>query len=169
MPQQVLEQRYITALGYVKTATVDGGDLDLLAPGIDLHYVRALLIPMTFVTGRTWRLTTLASVGFEVGEVSEPFAEQGATLRFNTNGTLKATTGCSTVTAHYIQNAGQIVADHVVVHEVTHCNDYNQTVDDVIVRIVNASFSFSAAKGQLDLTCPRAGIQLSFVNGPAID
>ncbi|MCU1469778.1 MAG: hypothetical protein JWQ39_927 [Glaciihabitans sp.] len=162
--QQVLEQRYIAALNYVRSATVNGGDLDLLAPGIDLHYVRALFIPMTFVVGRTWQLTSLTSLSF-AADVSPPaIPEHGASIQFSENGTLRADTGCLSITAHFIQDAGQIVADHVVVHGINTCGDHSQSFDDDLVRLIDSSFSFTSGKGGLDLICPREGVALGFVD-----
>jgi heat shock protein HslJ len=168
--QQVLEQRYITALNYVRSANVNGGDLDLLAPGIDLHYVRALFVPTTFVVGHIWDLVSLTSLSF-AADPTPPFPEHGATIQFFKNNTLRASTACSTITAHFIQDAGQVVADHVVVQQINHCNDYNQAIDDDLVRLVDSSFSFTPGQGGLELSSPREGIALGFVDaaGSAIE
>ncbi|HEY4269862.1 MAG TPA: META domain-containing protein [Galbitalea sp.] len=161
--QQSLEMRYMNALNYVRSATVTGGVLDLLAPGIDLHYVRALFHPMTRMIGHVWSLSSVSFLGFDGASATTGYYPHGVALQFNKNGTLRADSTCTTVTAHYIQNAGQIVADHVVVHTIANCDDPNSTSEDYVLRVVDASFSFSTlTSGQLAITSPRVGVTLGF-------
>jgi hypothetical protein len=165
--QQDLEMRYINALNYVRSATVSGGDLDLLAPGIDLHFVRALFHPMTRMIGHLWSLSTVTFLGFDGASATTGYEAHGVVIQFNKNGTLRADSACTTVTARYVQNAGQIVADHVVVHTTSNCDDQNSASDDYIVRVIDASFSFSTfTGGQLAMTSPRVGVTLGFVDAP---
>lgn len=163
--QQNLEMRYINALNYVRSATVTGGDLDLLAPGIDLHFVRALFHPMTRMIGHVWSLSTVTFLGFDGASATTGYDAHGVAIQFNKNGTLRADSACTTVTARYFENAGQIVADHVVVRTIAGCDDQNSASDDYIVRVIDASFSFSTfTGGQLAITSPRVGVTLGFVD-----
>jgi len=164
-PQQGLETRYITALNYVRAASVTGGVLDLTAPGIDLHYVRALYHPMTRLIGHDWALSSVGFLGLEGTAGETEYGLGGLELRLDKDGTLEADSACTTVKAHYYQDAGQIVADRVSVHTIDTCTDVNSAADNYIVRLIDSSFSFSTLQsGQLTLTSPRAGAELVFTD-----
>jgi META domain len=116
--QQDIEDRYINDLNQVRTSTLTGGVLHLLAPGIDLQFHRALAVPLGLVVGHTWRLSTVAPDSYYSTANPTPVAETGATLRFNAKGRAKGTvtgsTGCRTFTARFEENAGEIVTSHLV-------------------------------------------------------
>ncbi len=165
--QPTLDVRYFDALSHVRSATVADEVLDLTAPGIDLHYVRALFHPTTRMVGHVWSLSTVTFLGLEDASATTGYAAHGLTARFNKNGTLEAESDCTAISAHDARNAGRIVADHVVVHSVVNCDDYDSAAGDYIVRVIDASFSFSTTTGgELSITSPRVGVTLGFVDAP---
>jgi heat shock protein HslJ len=159
-----IEQRYIDDLNQVRSGFVTGGVLDLLAPGIDLRYQRALVLPLNFVVNHTWKLATVAPDSYYATANPTPIAEIGATLRFNKNGTLTGKTGCRTFSANYIQNAGEIVTDHLVAHAGGPCTETEQAADTHILDVLGSGFTFLSGLGGLKLSSPRAELALAFVD-----
>jgi hypothetical protein len=161
--QQTLELRYIAALNQVRSATVVGGVLDLTAPGVDLHYERALRYPTALLLDREWALQSVAPLNLQTGQKDETVPDQGASLRFSKTGALAVETECASITAHYFQNAGQIVADHIIVKTAPTCSSgHDGAIEDYLVRLVDSAFTFRAIKGEMTLTSNRVGVTLGF-------
>jgi heat shock protein HslJ len=162
--QQDIEERYINVLNQVRFASITGGVLDLTAPHLSLRFQRALAIPMTLVTDRNWLLTFVAPDSYYTSELSNPspFPVSGATLRFNKNGTMSGTTWCTTFTARYLQNAGEIVVSKLHTRPTSGCDQDQQGVDTYVMRVIDAGFTFQSANGQLQLSSPRAELILGF-------
>lgn len=162
--QQDIEQRYITDLNQVRTSTVLGGLMDLRAPGIDLRFQRALLVPLTLVIGHTWKLATVSPDSYYATSNPTPVEQKGATLYFSKSGKLTGTTGCRRFTANYVENAGEVVASHfrsVAKHGV--CEGEKQASDTYVVSVVLSGFTFLSGVGELAIASPRAEIALGFV------
>ena len=162
--QQDIEQRYINDLNQVRTATVSGGVLDLLAPGIDLRYQRALTIPMTLVIGHTWKLASVSPDSYYATANPAPVAQTGATLYFAKTGKLTGTTGCRSFTARYVENAGEVVISHFTYRVHGQCTDDDIASDTYVVSVLEAGFTFLSGIGQLEVSSPRAEINLGFVD-----
>ncbi len=162
--QEDIEHRYIADLGQVRTATLVGGVLDLIAPGIDLRFARALAVPTTLIVKRTWHLTTVRSDSYYGNSNSAWVNIGGATLRLDPDGTMTGTTGCHSFTATYTQNAGEIVAAHLVVRSAGECTSTSPTADAVVLQVVKAGFTFFSESGALSISSPRAQLTLDFVD-----
>jgi heat shock protein HslJ len=162
--QQDIEHRYIDDLNQVRTSSLSGGVLDLMAPGIDLRFVRALAVPTTLVVERTWHLTTVRPDSYYGNSNSAYYSIGGATLRLGADGTMTGTTGCHSFTANYSQNAGEIVADHLVEHPSGDCESMSPTADAVLLQVVRAGFTFFSESGALSISSPRAQLTLDFVD-----
>jgi heat shock protein HslJ len=163
--QQNIEERYINVLNQVRFASITGGLLDLTAPHLSLHFQRALAIPMTLVTDRNWLLTYVAPDSYYNFGLSRepPFPVSGATLRFDKDGTMSGTTWCTTFTANYVQNAGEIVLSKLRKQPTSGCTQDQEGVDSYVMRVMAAGFTFLSGDGQLQLSSPRAELELGFV------
>lgn len=162
--QEDIEHRYINDLNQVRTSTLAGGVLDLLAPGIDLRFARALAVPTTLVVDRTWRLTTARADSYYGNSSSASVSISGATLRLNRNGTLIGTTGCHRFTALYLQNAGEIVVQRLVEHPSGTCAGASSTADVMLLQVVRSGFTFFSESGALSISSPRVELTLDFVD-----
>jgi heat shock protein HslJ len=162
--QEDIEHRYIDDLNQVRTSNLDGGVLDLLAPGIDLRFARALAVPTTLIVDRTWRLQTARADSY-YGNTSSAYVNiGGATLLLDHDGTLTGTTGCHRFTAGYQQNAGEIVVQHLVEHPSGACAGTSSTADAILLQVVKAGFTFFSESGALSISSPRAELSLTFVD-----
>jgi heat shock protein HslJ len=162
--QQAIEYRYITDLNQVRTSTLTGGVLHLLAPGIDLQFHRALTIPLTLVVGKTWNLATVAPDSYYA--TTNPIAapETGATLRFSPDGSLTGKTACNTFTGHYVQNAGEIVVKNLEKKN-TGCSGASEpTAQTHLLLVLNSGFTFLSGVSDLKISSPRAELSLGFVD-----
>jgi heat shock protein HslJ len=159
-----IEQRYIGDLNQVRTSIVAGGVLDLIAPGIDLKYQRALDIPLGLVVNHTWKLATVAPDSYYATSNPLPVAETGATLRFDDKGRVSGTTGCRIFTATYVENAGEIVVSHLAQLAIGQCTETEQAADTHLLDVLRSGFTFLSGNGQLKLSSPRAELALAFVD-----
>jgi heat shock protein HslJ len=172
--QQDIEHRYIADLGQVRYSTVTEGVLDLLAPGVDLRYQKALTVPLTLVTDRTWYLWTAAAYSYGATANATPvyFAAPNptpdprteATVSFGANGAVRADTGCRVITADYTQNAGELVVSRFKYRPSGHCTDNDVQADTYLVGVLQGGFTFLSGAGQLVLKSPRAEIEVTLVN-----
>lgn len=162
--QSTIDRRYIDDLGRVRTAHLTGGVLDLLAPGIDLHYVRALAVPLDLVVDRTWRLS--GSGAYTYNALTNPtiVSTDGATVRFGKDGTVTGITGCRSFTAEYAQNAGEIVLSHLVEHAGGRCDAAAAAADRQLLAVLRAGFTYTSELGALEVESPRAELALTFVS-----
>jgi heat shock protein HslJ len=162
--QEDIEHRYIDDLNQVRTSTLDGGVLDLLAPGIDLRFARALAVPTTLIVNRTWRLQTVRADSYYGNSNSAYVNISGASLVLGSDGSLTGTTGCHRFTAKYQQNAGEIVAQHIVEHASGDCAGTSSTADVILLQVIKAGFTFFSESGALSISSPRAELSLTFVD-----
>jgi heat shock protein HslJ len=161
--QHDIETRYITDLNQVRTSTIVGGVLNLLAPGIDLQYHRALNVPLTLVVGHNWKLATIAPDSYYATSNPTPEAETGATLRFSKNGTLTGTTGCATVSASYFENAGEVIVRNLTQRSLL-CRGDAQAAYTHLMSVLTSGFTFESDAGELKLSSPRAELSVGFVD-----
>ena len=161
--QQAIEYRYINDLNQVRTSTLTGGVLHLLAPGIDLQYHRALTVPLELVVGKTWKLATVAPDSYYATTNPIPNAETGASIRFAANGTLTGKTSCNTFTARYEQNAGEIIVKNLE-QKNTGCSGAGASVAQThLLLVLKSGFTFLSGVSDLKISSPRAELSLGFV------
>ena len=162
--QQAIEYRYINDLNQVRTSTLTGGVLHLLAPGIDLQFHRALTVPLELVVGKTWKLATVAPDSYYATTNPIPDRETGASIRFSSNGTLTGETECNTFTAQYVQNAGEIVVKNLTQRN-TGCSGAGAPPAQThLLLVLNSGFTFLSGVNDLKISSPRAELSLGFVS-----
>jgi len=162
--QHEIEQRYLADLGRVRGSTIDGGVLDLLAPGIDLRFARALTVPTTLIVNRTWRLTMARADDYDASANATYAAVGGASMRLDSSGIMSGNTGCHGFTARFLQNAGEIVARDLVVTPSSRCSNANHVADAALLRVIAGGFTFISESGALSISSPRAQLTLDFVD-----
>jgi heat shock protein HslJ len=165
-----IERRYIGDLNRVRTSSVAGGVLRLLAPGIDLQFHRALVVPLDRVVGHTWKLATVAPASYYATANPTPVAETGATIRFSSKGSVTGQTACNRFTAKFVQNAGEIVISHLDktarlgADARAGCIGEAESADVHLFQVLTTGFTFLSGVGVLKITSPRAELTLAFVD-----
>ena len=159
-----IEERYIDDLNQVRTSIVTGGVLDLLAPGIDLKYQRALDVPLGLVVNHIWKLASVAPDSYYATANPEQIPETGATVQFNEKGILSGVTGCHIFTAKYVENAGEIVVSDLAQIADGQCSQSDQAAETHLMDVLASGFTFLSGVGQLQISSPRAELELGFVD-----
>jgi heat shock protein HslJ len=166
-----IERRYIDDLNQVHTSTVAGGVLHLLARGIDLQYQRALEVPLGLVIGHTWNLATVAPDSYYATGNPTRTPEIGATIVFSPGGQISGQTVCTTFSADYAENAGEIVIHNLQKKSRLMPTDGNkgcigeaQTADTHLFDVLTSGFTFLSGLGGLTISSPRAELTLGFVD-----
>jgi heat shock protein HslJ len=162
--QQAIEYRYITDLNQVRTSTLTGGVLHLLAPGIDLQFHRALTVPLELVVGKTWNLATVAPDSYYATTNPIPEQETGASIRFSPDGTLTGKTSCNTFTARYKQNAGEIVVNKLSQRSNGCSGAEASAAQTHLLLVLTSGFTFLSGVSDLKISSPRAELSLGFVD-----
>ena len=105
-PVMALEAAYLSALAKIESAHMDGQVMVLTAPGIELRFERLQPPPTANIVGTLWQLESLVE-GDAVSSVAGP----PATLLLQADGSLRGSTGCRTLTGHYMERGDEIWAN----------------------------------------------------------
>lgn len=172
--QEDLEHRYFSDLAQVRYSTVTGGVLDLMSPGIDLRFQRALNLSMELVVDRTWYLEIAEEYSYYSNNLAVPiyFGRDSTSgeirldtiVSFSRNGDVRGQTGCRTFTAHYTQNAGEVVLTDFKYTPHGNCTSEQVSEDTYLITTLQAGFTFISEEGQLVLRSPRAELQLTLID-----
>ena len=164
--QEDIEHRYIADLGQVRSARLTGGGgiLDLVAPGIELEYQRALVIPLNLIVNQTWSLTSASADSYYAVNDPTIVPVSGANLYFGSDGILTGSTACRQFTAHYVENAGELVVDRFDIHNEGPCSTQQITSDNYTMSVLESGFTFLSRTDQLVLASPRVELELTFTD-----
>jgi heat shock protein HslJ len=99
------EAAYVGALEAVDAMAMDGEELVLRGPEVELRFVRLDPPPTADLVGTTWLLETLV-----VGDVAAAAVGEPATLELAADGRLTGSTGCRGFDGSWIEQGDQIVA-----------------------------------------------------------
>jgi heat shock protein HslJ len=100
------ESAYLSALGAVVTAAVDGAGLVLTGAGVELRFRPVARVPDSPLAGTRWVLDTLVQLETASSTLGEP-----AVLLLDPDGTASASTGCRPVTGTWLVENGALVID----------------------------------------------------------
>lgn len=105
-PVMALEAAYLSALARIESAHMDGPVMVLTAPGVELRFERLQPPPTASIVGTLWQLESLVD-GDSVSSAAGP----PATLLLQADGALRGSTGCRTLTGHYMERGDEIWAN----------------------------------------------------------
>ena len=105
-PVMALEAAYLSALAKIESAHMDGPVMVLTAPGVELRFERLQPPPTASIVGTLWQLESLVD-GDSVSSAAGP----PATLLLQADGALRGSTGCRTLTGHYMERGDEIWAN----------------------------------------------------------
>lgn len=142
------EAAYLTALGRIDRANVDGRALILSGPGAELRYVAVSPPPMSEVTGSDWTLTRYSSD--DAWRVPEG---EHARVRLEGDGSFTASTGCRAVTGMYVVSGDEIVVTSA--SSDGDCPARLQDQDAQVIGVLVGSYSIEVDNGRLILSSTR--------------
>lgn len=139
-----LESLYLQSLSQVTMVNVDGGQLVLTGPGLELRFDHLELPPTAELLGTVWELESLLR-GDAVSSVSgDP------TLEFFTDGSFLATTGCRNVTGNYVENGAEIAVTSMTAHG--NCTPDLETQDGSVITVLEGGYRVAIDGQRLTLT-----------------
>jgi heat shock protein HslJ len=144
-PMMSLEAAYHAALGLVKTATVDGGELTLHGAGVELVFTRAPVVTDADLVGTRWTLTTLIQ-----GEVASS-VQGDAWLQLDADGTLSGATGCRGFSGSYAVERDRLQVYDLVVTD-NACEATLDAQDRLVLDVLRGGLRYDVAVRQLTLT-----------------
>lgn len=99
------ETAYLQALASVAAWELDGGELTLSGPGVEMVFTRQPAVEDSELVGTAWTLDTV----FE-GDAASSTVGDGATLVFDSGGSLAGGTGCRSFSGSWsLDSGGQLV------------------------------------------------------------
>jgi heat shock protein HslJ len=142
------ESTYLAALDVVDTAVLDGADLLLTGPGVELRFGPVPVVPDSPLEGTRWVLETLVDGETASSVLAEPLLELAP------DGTATGTTGCNGWTSTWRQD-GDVLAVDPLITSVGCDADESLVVQDAQVTAVLAARPTVAIDGdRLALTAP---------------
>jgi heat shock protein HslJ len=99
------EAAYMRALEAVDAMGMDGEELVLGGPDVELRFVSLVPPPTAELVGTTWLLETIV-----VGDVASEAGGERATLELSADGRLTGSTGCRGFEGSWMEQGDQIVA-----------------------------------------------------------
>jgi hypothetical protein len=160
--QQTLEDRYIGDLNTIRSASIERDGLHLMSAGVDLHFKRVLPQSLADVQDRVWYTGVVQALNLDTNSPSYSLPEPGASLKLASGGLLTATTPCGTISAHYREDSGLVVADRVVVKIAPKCSEDGQLLDDYLVKLIDSGFTVTSSFHTMVVTSQRALLRVTF-------
>lgn len=145
-PVMASEVAYTGALGRVDEITMDGTELVLGGPDVELRFQALPPPPTGELVDRVWILDALLS-----GEVAAAPAGERATLELRSDGTIAGSTGCRTFTGTWLEAGEQITTPNLAMGEIA-CAPELAAQDSHVVAVIGDGFVPSLDGQRLTLT-----------------
>jgi heat shock protein HslJ len=144
MPASVMdvEAAYLAALARVTAIGVEGEQLLLRGPGVELRFDRLPEPAVSTVIGTTWQLETLL-----VGDVAQAAAGDPAELLLRDDGTLRGSTGCRAFDGRWIETPERIQVTELAMTDQA-CPEELALQDSHVVSVIGDGF-FPSVDGDL--------------------
>ena len=142
-----------------------GGVLELLAPGIDLSYQRALAVPLTLVVGHTWQLQSVKADSYYATDESAARDRARSDPRPSARPESSPEPPDAAVQHHLHRERRR--DRHRQTAQPTQarpCDSDEEAIDTYVMSVVKSGFTFISGLGELGISSPRAEITLAFVN-----
>jgi len=142
------ESAYLAALRRMSGLRVEGAELVLDGPDVELRFTRLPDAPTTELVDTTWTLESL----FVNDAANAPLGEP-ATLELSSDGTFSGSTGCRTFSGKWIEQGNRIVAPSMSMDQ-TSCESGLQAQDSHVVSVIGDGFVPTLEGDRLTLTDP---------------
>lgn len=142
------ESAYVRALEAVETMGMEGEELVLGGPDVELRFAALEPPPTADLVGTPWLLETVV-----VGDIAAAAAREPATLELAADGRLTGSTGCRTFDGTWTERGDQIVATSLAVTDQA-CTDALADQDGHVVTVIGDGFVPVIEGDLLTLTDP---------------
>ena len=140
------EAIYMSGLAVVESISLDGDELLIQGPGVELRYVELAPPPTAELVDTVWTLETLVT-----GDVASSVAGEPATLELRSDGTLHGSTGCRGFDGTWVEQGDEIITPKLVTTDEA-CPPELQQADSHVLAVIGDGFRASVDGGQLTLT-----------------
>ncbi len=140
------EAIYMSGLGAADTIGLDGAELVVSGPGVELRFEELAPPPTAAMVDTVWLLEALIS-----DEVAASVAGEPQTLELRSDGTIHFTTGCRQFDGTWLEQGDEIVTPSLGSDDVA-CPAGLQDAENHIVSVIGDGFRASVDGDQLTLT-----------------
>lgn len=144
-----LEAAYLGALRGMDRIGIDGDEVVIRGPEIELRFARLEEARVEDLVDTEWVLESLF-----VGDIAQPPAGEPATLVLHADGTFSGSTGCRTFSGTWLQDGHRVVTPTMQMHEIDCRPATLQAQDSHVVGVVGDGFVPSLTDGMLTLLDP---------------
>ena len=145
-PAMDAELLYMGGLVDVDSISLDGDELLLTGPGVDLRFSEVAPPPTAAIVDTVWVLETLVSGEAAASTVGEP-----ATLELRSDGTIHGGTGCRSFDGTWVERGDEIGTPSLAMDDRV-CPPDLQDADGHVVSVVGDGFRASVEGNRLTLT-----------------
>ena len=142
------EAIYMGGLAAVESIGLDGDELLVEGPGVELRFVELAPPPTAELVDTVWTLHTLV-----LGEVASSVAAP-ATLELRSDGTIHGSTGCRTFDGTWVERGDEIVATSLATTDEA-CPLELQAADSHVLGVIGDGFQAAVVGEQLTLSGAR--------------
>ena len=145
---EAAETAYLSSLRNVTRIGMDGGELVLTGPNVELRFQRLPAPPTAALVDVVWTLETLF-----VGDVAAPAEGDPATLELRSDGTFSGSTGCRMFQGTWIERGNQLHATAMDMNQ-SECPAELTDQDGRVVSVIGDGFVPSIEGQTLTLLDP---------------
>jgi heat shock protein HslJ len=142
------EAAYLAALGTLTAITVDGDELVVTGPDVELRFEAVPPVNTAALVGTRWVLETIV-----VGDVAQPVVGEPATLEMGDDGTVTGSTGCRSFTGTWTEADGRILLTSMAM-DGSECPAALVDQDNLVVSLVGDGFRPTIEGDMLTLVDP---------------
>ncbi|MGZ8475333.1 MAG: META domain-containing protein [Candidatus Limnocylindria bacterium] len=140
------EAIYMSGLANVESIGLDGDELLVQGPGVELRFVELAPPPTADLVDTVWALETLV-----MGEVASSVVGEPAILELRSDGTIHGSTGCRAFDGTWVAQGDEIITPTLVTTDEA-CPPELQAADSHVLAVVGDGFRPSVDGGQLTLS-----------------
>jgi heat shock protein HslJ len=140
------EAIYMSGLGAAESIGLDGDELLIEGPGVELRFVELAPPPTAELVDTVWTLETLV-----MGDVASSVVGAPATLELRSDGTIHGSTGCREFDGTWVEQGDEIITPTLVTTDEA-CPPELQEADSHVLAVIGDGFRPTVDEGQLTLT-----------------
>jgi heat shock protein HslJ len=140
------EAIYMSGLAATESITLDGDELFVGGPGLELRFVELAPPPTAQLVDTMWILETLV-----MGDVASSVPGEPPTLELRSDGTIRAGTGCRELRGTWVEQGDEIVTPRLESTD-QGCAPELQGLESHVLTVIGDGFRATVDGGQLRLT-----------------
>jgi len=140
------EQLYMSALGMLESIDLEGDELLVRGPGVELRFTELAPPPTAEMVDTVWVLESLV-----IGEVAAALVGEPATLELRADGTIHGGSGCREFEGTWMEQGDEIVTPSLSMQDVA-CPPELADSDSHVMSVIGDGFRASVEGRSLTLT-----------------